>query len=326
MKVVICKAPKKIIIEEIEVPKIKNDEVLVKIKYCGICSYDLKRYLGLKKTNYPIILGHEPSGEVEKVGSFVKNFEPGDKVLIDVKILCGECINCQRGLNSRCENTEASNGFSQYIVVPKNNLFKISPGVELVTGILAEPLACIIHGFNKIKLKEKSDVLVIGDGIMGMIAAFIAKIIKKHIVTLAGHNNNRLQIATKVGIDFIINIKYNYSKLNKFDAIFLTVEEKKIINDITKYLYQGGDLVFIGELRKGIYNLNLNQIYSNEYKFIGSKGYNKKDFIIAVKIIEKFSKILRVLISKFYNLNELDIGFKDLKERKILKGVLCLND
>ncbi|MFQ6081791.1 MAG: zinc-binding dehydrogenase [Candidatus Aminicenantia bacterium] len=326
MKVLVCKAPKKITIEEAKIPEIKNDKVLVKIEYCGICTYDLKRYLGLKDTNYPVILGHEPSGIVEETGSEVENFKEGDKVIVDVKIKCGKCINCLKGLESRCLNSEASNGFSQYILASQENVFKVSPNSDLVVGTLAEPLACIIHGFKKIKLRKENSFLVIGDGIMGMLASFVGKVIRNKSVTLAGHHNDRLKIAKRIGVDYVFNIKNTISKLNKFDNIVFTVEEKEIINNLNRFLYPGGNLVFIGELKGRLYNLDLNKIYSNEYILIGSKGYDREDFKISIEIIDKFSEILKGFISKIYNVNELEFALKDLKEKKILKGVLYLNN
>jgi len=324
MKILVCKAPRNITVEEVEIPKVKNDTILVKIKYCGICIYDLKRYLGRKKINYPVVLGHEPSGIVEEIGSDIKNFKRGDKVAVDVKIKCGKCANCLKGLESRCINSEASNGFSQYILVPENNVFKVLLKSDLSVATLAEHLACIIHGLKKINLMEKSSLLVIGDGIMGMLASFVGKTIKNLTATLAGHHDGRLNVAKKAGIDSVCYP--DVFKLNKFDNIVFTVEEKEILNNIDKHLSPGGTIVFIGELKDGMYNLNLNKIYSNEYALIGRKGYDREDFKTSVETLDKFSEILKVFISKIYNMDELEVGLNDLKERKILKGVLCLNN
>lgn len=314
----------KILVEEVEIPKVKNDTVLVKIKYCGICIYDLKRYLGRKKINYPVVLGHEPSGIVAEIGSDIKNFKRGDKVAVDVKVKCGKCANCLKSLESRCINSEASNGFSQYILVPENNGFKVLLNSNLSVATLAEPLACIIHGLKKINPTEKNSLLVIGDGIMGMLASFVGKTIKNLTATLAGHHDGRLNVAKKAGIDSVCYP--DVSKLNKFDNIVFTVEEKEILNNIDKHLSPGGTIVFIGELKDGMYNLNQNKIYSNEYVLIGRKGYDREDFKTSVETLDKFSEILKVFISKIYNMDELEVGLNDLKERKILKGVLCLNN
>ena len=323
MKILVCESPRKISIKETKIPKIKENEILVKVKYCGICIYDLKRYLGLKDINYPVILGHEPSGFIVKTGKNVKGFRGEDKVVIDVKLKCGECINCKRGLESRCLISEASNGFSQYIAVPEENVFKIS--VDLISGVFTEPLACIIHGFRKIKNMERKSFLIIGDGIMGILAGFVGKVMKKGKVTLLGHHGNRLKMAKYINLDRVLNIKNGIPELEKFDFIIITVEEKEILNELKQFLLSGGNVLIIGELKDGFYKFNFNDIYSNEWFIIGSKGYSREDFKNSVEIIEKYSGILKNFISKIYNINELELGFNDLEMRKILKGVLCLD-
>ena len=326
MKILLCEAPAKISIKEVEIPGIKENEVLVKVKYCGICIYDLKRYLGLKNINFPLVLGHEPVGIIEDFGKNVKNFSQGEKVVIDVKIKCGKCENCLKGLESRCTKSEASNGFSQYLALPQENIYKLSPQMDLITATLAEPIACLNHGFEKIKNHGENTFLIIGDGIMGVLASFLAKRIKNGSVTLLGHHVNRLQVAEKIGLKNLFDSKKNIPRIGKFDTIIFTVEERRILEDITNFLKPGGNILFIGELEDGMYKFNFNKIYTNEYNFYGSKGYSRENFKSAVKTIEKFWKFLKNLITKIYSINELEIAFEDLKNRKILKGVLNLEN
>ncbi|MCP2518861.1 alcohol dehydrogenase catalytic domain-containing protein [Candidatus Aminicenantes bacterium AC-335-A11] len=327
MKVLICEAPQKISIKESQIPEPGGREVLVKIKYCGICVYDLKRYLGLKEVNFPVILGHEPVGIVVDAGKNVKKIYNGEKVVVDVKIKCGRCENCLRGLESRCVKSEASNGFSQYIVIPQDNVYRISTETDLLTATLSEPVACLLHGLKKIKNDgEKLSFLIIGDGIMGILAAFLVKKIKKGIVTLIGHHDNRLKIAEKINIENLINSKKGIPKIGKFDTLIFTVEEREFLANIEDFLNPGGNILFIGELPEGVYKFNFNKIYSNELNFYGSKGYSSGDFKSAVEIIEKYWKFLSGFISKVYSINEIETAFDDLRCRRILKGVLNLEN
>jgi L-iditol 2-dehydrogenase len=325
MKVVVCEAPRTISIQETPVPAIKNDHVLVKLNYCGICVYDLKRYLGLKDISYPIILGHEPSGVVEKTGKNVQNIQEGDRVAVDVKVKCGKCPACVRGMESRCFSAEASSGFSQYMLVPQQNVTKISPGLDLRVATLTEPLACILHGYSKLNLKNQQSLLVVGDGIMGVLAGFVGKVLQKKKVTLSGHTEQRMVIAHSFGVECVSPQKNSLASLHSYDTIILTVEEKDIINNLNKFLHPGGHLLFIGELNKGDYHLNLNTVYTSEYIFAGSKGYNGDDFKNAVGFIQRFQDTIEQFITRTYTIDELEAGFEDMLARKILKGVLCLN-
>ena len=326
MKVVVCEAPYKIRIKTEKTPEPNRGEVLVKLSYCGICVYDLKRYRGLKKVTYPLVLGHEPSGVVEKMGNGVQGVKKGDKVVVDVKVKCGECPFCIMGMESRCVNAEASLGFAQYILVPQENVFRISPDLDLKIATLTEPLACILHGYRDLNLRKKQSLLIIGDGIMGILASYVGRVIKKKAVKLLGHNKSRCQIAQDFGVECILSNENNIFHMNSYDAIFFTVGSKEIIGNIEKFLRPGGYSVFIGELVERDLLVDLNTVYSKEYNIIGRKGYTRKDFERAKDIIERYQGEFKKFISKIYTVEELTVGFKDLQSRKILKGVLYLED
>lgn len=326
MKVVVCEAPHKISVKTKKTPEAKRGEVLVKLSYCGICVYDLKRYSGLKEVTYPLVLGHEPSGIVEEIGNGVQSVKKGDRVVVDVKVKCGECPSCIRGQESRCVNAEASFGFAQYILVPQENVYTVSPDLDLKIATLTEPLACILHGYRDLDLSRKRSLLIIGDGIMGVLASFVGKVIQKKAVTLLGHNKNRCEITQVFGVECVLSNENSILQLNSFDGIFFTVGSKEIIRNIKKFLQPGGYLVFIGELVDGNHCVDLNTVYSNEYNMIGRKGYAREDFVQAQDIIEKFQGVFEKFISKIYKIDELTDGFKDLQTRKILKGVLCLEN
>ena len=326
MKVIVCEAPHKISVKTKKTPVAKKGEVLVKLSYCGICVYDLKRYSGLKEVAYPLVLGHEPSGIVEEMGKDVQSVKKGDRVVVDVKVKCGECPSCLRGQESRCDNAEASFGFAEYILVPQENVFRISPDLDLEIATLTEPLACILHGYRDLDLSGKKSLLIIGDGIMGILASFVGKVIEKKAVTLLGHNRNRCEIAQVFGVECVLSNENNILPINSFDAIFFTVGSKEITKNIKKFLRPGGYLVFIGELMDRDLPVDLNAVYSNEYNMIGRKGYAREDFEQALSIIEKFQEVFAKFISKVYKVDELTMGFKDLQTRKILKGILCLEN
>ncbi len=325
MKIILCEAPHRIALRETEIPQVNDLEVLVKIEYCGVCSYDLKRFLGLKEIAYPVVLGHEPSGTVVKTGKEVQGLKKGDRVSVDVKVRCGRCPSCLRGMESRCERAQASNGFSQYILVPQQNAVKVSPAIPLKVVTLTEPLACILHGYRKMEWSGMRDLLIIGDGIMGILAGFIGKVHQKKEVILLGHNRQRLEIARSFGLEGVLSDKNQIPPLNLYDALVLTVKEEKILKDLKRFLHPGGCVLLIGEMKNGSFPFDLNMIYSNEFSLIGSNGYSQKDFRDALVLIEKFPNALKSLISKIYALSELEKAFLDLQTRKIIKGILRLH-
>jgi L-iditol 2-dehydrogenase len=210
--------------------------------------------------------------------------------------------------------------------VPQENAFRISPDLDLKIATLTEPLACILHGYRDLDLGRKKSLLIIGDGIMGILASFVGKVIENKAVTLLGHHKDRCEIARGFGAECVLPHENEIQPVNAFDAIFFTVAAKEIIRNVKKFLQPGGYLVFIGELKDRDLCIDLNDVYANEYNMIGRKGYTREDFELALGIIEKFQGVFTEFISKVYPFGELATGFEDLKTRGILKGVLCLED
>jgi len=325
MKIILCEAPRKIALRQTEIPRVNDHEVLVKIEYCGICSYDLKRFLGLKKISYPVVLGHEPAGEVVKIGAKVRGLKKRDRVAVDVKERCGECPSCLRGMESRCEQAQASGGFSRYMLVPVQNVVKVSPDIDLKAVTLTEPLACIFHGYGKMKWRGIRDLLIVGDGIMGILAGFAGKMHRNKNVTLLGHHRKRLETVRSFGVAGVLSGKNPIPLSDLFDAVVLTVKEEKILADLKRFLHPGGTVLLIGEMKNGSFPFDLNMIYSNEFILIGSNGYTPEDFRDALALIEKYDPLLKSFISKVYRMEELETAFRDLQNKKILKGILRLH-
>ena len=129
MKAAVLTAPGKIQIREIEIPSILGNEILVKLKYCGICTLEQRLYTGEMKISYPIIPGHEASGKiVEKGAEVVSDIKPGLWVALDLVFRCGECYFCRTGRSNMCLNRfnkehKGLGGFGEYIAVEPRQVF-----------------------------------------------------------------------------------------------------------------------------------------------------------------------------------------------------------
>jgi threonine dehydrogenase-like Zn-dependent dehydrogenase len=124
MKAAVWYGGKDIRIEDLPTSKIKDDEVLVKVKAVSICGSDLHAYMGVSKRRIPpLVMGHEFSGEVVKLGSNVKGLKEGERVVLEPVLSCGKCVLCQRGRSNICENMKLvglhlSGAFSEYVPIP----------------------------------------------------------------------------------------------------------------------------------------------------------------------------------------------------------------
>jgi len=237
-------------IEDIPVPKIGPDDALIKTKASGICSGDVMPWYIEKKA--PLVLGHEPAGEIVQVGDNVTSFKPGDRIFTHHHAPCLACRYCRRGDHVQCEtwkNTKiVPGGISEYILIPeinlKNDTLKLPNNVSFEDGTLVEPTACVLKGLKRITppflplykgrskegLLSDRTVLVIGLGVMGQLNILIAKRFGASTVIGADKVPYRLKKAKEFGTDKVIDV----SKENLVDSI------RKITNN------EMADLVIVG--------------------------------------------------------------------------------
>ena len=158
MKAAFFTAPGKIEIQKIKTPTIKENEILVKLKYCGICTLEQRLYTGEIKISYPIIPGHEASGIIVKKGKdVVSDIKPGNRVALDLVTRCGECYYCRTGRSNMCSNRfnkgyRGLGGFSEYIAVDPRQVFTIPENVPLQEAAFCEPVACCLRSLKKVNL------------------------------------------------------------------------------------------------------------------------------------------------------------------------------
>lgn len=171
-------------VRERDLPELGDYDVLLKMKACNVCTTDYGQWLGLREhQGYPMAGGHEASGIIEKVGAKVKDFRVGDLVATGYEG-CGNCEACRNGENVQCgkiyEGTEDGYvwgffGFSDYCVKSVRGIYKIDADLDPSEAGFLEPLATVIHGAKKLRLKPFETVVVIGGGTMGLINAQVAK-------------------------------------------------------------------------------------------------------------------------------------------------------
>lgn len=231
-------------VEEFDLPPLKEGEILVKVKACGICGTDVHIFNGEEgsaKVTPPIILGHEFCGEVVETKSSL--FRVGDKVSIDPNIYCGVCRFCRSGKVQLCENLTAlgvnlNGGFAEYAIVPEKQAI-LFEDIEFEEAALAEPLACCLHGIKKLEIKPIDKVLVIGLGPIGLIMLEILKLYGVYDVYGYEIDEFRKEIAKRQGIKEIID----ESTDEKFDIVIECAGTKKSIEMAFEKLQKGGQLL-----------------------------------------------------------------------------------
>ncbi|MFA5015034.1 MAG: zinc-dependent dehydrogenase [Actinomycetota bacterium] len=347
MKALFYKGKKKISVEDVAVPQISENEILLRVKAASVCATDLKiREFGHFKNpdDKPIILGHEFSGEIAKTGKDVKNLSEGMRVSIAPNIGCGHCPECIRGSTNLCENYEAfgismNGAFAEFLRVPsgyitQGNIFILPDTMTFEEGALVEPLSAAFNGIESARINLSDIVLIIGAGPMGILNLMLAKLKGAQKVIVSEINPERIKIAEEAGADYIINPQKQdlKSRLMEFsynrgpDAIIVSVSSAKAQEETLDNIARCGRIVFFGGLPKGIDTINFksNVVHYKQVIVTGTTGssivqYNRSLELAASKKID-----LNRLISKKFKLEDAEQAFSNAALPENLKVLFII--
>ncbi len=295
-------------IEEVVMPEVKEFDVLVEVKACGVCGTDVHIYEGdegAAPVTPPTILGHEFSGVVTKVGSSVTNCKVGDRVSVDPNCYCGTCEPCRDGLAHYCENmigygTSTNGGFAEYCAVNERQIYKLGDNTSFEQGAMGEPVACCLHGLDMCEIKAGDQVVVIGGGMIGLLMLQLAKLAGASKVALLEPVQSKREVGLKLGADLCID---------------------PLTQDVSAVLNENG-MSWINCVIECVGRINTIQTaidIAGPKAVIMMFGLTKPDETIAIKPFEIFQKEL-VLKSSFINpytqkraLNLIDSGRIDVE-------------
>jgi 2-desacetyl-2-hydroxyethyl bacteriochlorophyllide A dehydrogenase len=204
-------APGDVRLDTVPVPEPGPGEVLIKVHRCGICGTDLHIAKGnFPAPNLPLTLGHEFSGTVTTVAAGVVGVGTGDRVVVDINIACGHCYFCVRGQKLFCPDVSQlgvhrAGGLADYVVAPAANLHVLPERLSLNTATYVEPLACAIHGQDRIGIRTGDTVLILGGGPMGLAHIALSRLHGASKVMVSEPDPGRRALAGKFGADELIN-------------------------------------------------------------------------------------------------------------------------
>ncbi len=352
-KISLCLAEKgDFTVEEIPVPEPKEDEALIKQELCGICGTDVHAYWGWLPLTYPIVLGHEPVGTIEKLGDKIETditglpIKEGDFVHPIPGLWCGRCYACKVlreptlceyataiGYNPFPDDPKSfRGGFAEYIITDHfvqkyNNGLLLKMNAPAKAAVLAEPLCCGIHMANDVKTNPEDIAVIQGSGAIGLSALIALRELVSTIIVI-GAPQYRLDVAKRCGADMTINI----------DEVKDPAERIKMVKDQT-FREHGADLVVEATgvpaavpegfemVRKcGTYaimghytdsgEVKINpwaHINSKQTKVIGISGSDVKQFPTARKIIESGKYPLEDLVTHVLPLDRVKEGMDAMK-------------
>jgi len=311
-------------IEELGIPDITENQLLIKVLSCAICGSDLKiSQHGNPRIKEDRTIGHEISGEVIEVGGNVSQFSIGDKVSIGADLPCLECDFCNSGQVNLCKTNLAvgyqfDGGLSQYMIVNEHILqngpiAKFSK-INSDLACLAEPLGCAINGVDKsmacFTAGEPSSALIFGGGPMGILLSEYLNYQGIKEIFIVEENEIRINFI-KLNTNF--NVLLTIDGLEKkFDLIFTACPAVETHFSALKLIDTSGVINFFGGLPPGSIPLELdsNSLHYSESVLMGTHGSTPAQHKKALKLIELNNIDLQYMITHKFNLNEIDKAFE----------------
>lgn len=311
MKMAVLRGVRNFVIEDVPRPEVGENEVLIRVKACGICTSELYLWNGkIKDVKFPLYLGHEPSGVVEEVGKKVNEVSVGDHVTF-----LSEMGGC----------------FAEYVKVKKSNIVKIPENVSFEEA-LGEPIACAVNGIKRSNIQIGDTVVVIGCGFMGLLMIQLASLRGPSEIIAIDINDDRLKVAESLGASKVINplnidpVEYimKYTDERGVDVVIEATGEQVPLDIATKIVKIRGTLVIfgyhVGEPRivdmerwnwKGLDVINAHERASEIY-MEGMK--------IGIKLLSKGKLKTKPLITHAYPLEQINKAFTDVNEK--IKGLI----
>src|SRR5262245_21076711 len=209
------KSEKGIWLDEVPVPEIGINDVLIQVLRTGICGTDLHIYKwdawAQKTIRVPMVIGHEFVGRIAEVGSNVKDFHPGEIVSGEGHVVCGHCRNCLAGRRHLCKDTKGigvnrPGAFAEYLALPMTNVWVHDPAIDRDVAAIFDPFGNAVHtGLSFDVLGE--DVLITGAGPIGVMAAAVVRHAGARHVVVTDVNPYRLDLAIKMGATIALDVR-----------------------------------------------------------------------------------------------------------------------
>ena len=322
-------APRQIDFEEVPVPEPGPRQVLVKMTAAALCTWEQRVYSGVDNWSYPLVGGHEFSGEVAAVGSGVAQpLAPGDQVAVAGLRRCGECWACRRGYDNICDNQHAvtrepgkpwgPGGFGEYALVDGYQIYRYPRRVSPFEAALAEPLACVLHDVKRFTPRRGDTAVIVGAGIMGLLHLSALRS-SGAVIVVSEPDPIRRAKALEMGAhavidpsveDYVESVK-RLTDGRGASATYLAIGKPKAIEQAVEASAKRGVVSVYASIhpRGSLIQVDPNIFHYKEVILSGSLAQDHEDFLDAVWSIAHGTVDLKPVISAMFPLSQLEAAF-----------------
>lgn len=321
-------------LDEREIPEPKENEVLLKIKACGICSSDEARVLKTGTYHFPTVPGHEFAGQIVKLGKNVKPELLDKKAAVFPLLPCNKCTACKNEEYAMCSNykyfgSRNDGGFSEYLTVPVWNLVLLDDSVEYEVGSLMEPSAVALHATNIAEVKENMNVAISGSGTIGILIGVFCKL-KGANVYIIGINDNILNKVKSLGFETLkaencVQEIDNITNNEKMDIVFEAVGTNESMENCILSTKNKGTIVAVGNpqddlnLKKDVYWKVLRKQLIIKGTWNSDYSTKQNDWKEVAELMKENNFPFKKLITNTYPLEESKEAFDLLQDREKAK-------
>ncbi|MGE5613159.1 MAG: NAD(P)-dependent alcohol dehydrogenase [Bacillota bacterium] len=341
MKAAVLIEPGKIVMENRPIPEPGDNDVLVKMKHVGICGSDVHYYqhgrIGDCVVRNPIVLGHESSGEVVKVGKNVTNVSVGDTVALEPGYTCGRCMFCKTGRYNLCPDvvfmaTPPYDGaFAEYVVHPADMAFKLPKGMSTIEGALIEPLAVGFHAAKQANAQIGQSAAILGAGCIGLVTLMTVKAMGITDAYVTDIIPKRIEKAKQLGATGVFKADETdvVKAINEItggegvDIVFETAGSKMSIQQTVQLVKRGGTIVLVGLAPEATISYDFINLISKEASIHTVFRY-RNVYPAAIKAVNEHLADLRSIVTNIFKFGEVEKAMKFSVEnaREIVKCVI----
>jgi L-iditol 2-dehydrogenase len=323
-------------------PELKKGDLLLKVKAATVCGTDIRILRGKKTAGirYPSILGHEFSGEVVDSGGN-KQFSVGQAVAVCPQFACGHCDYCKRGAENLCTNMtamgyEIDGAFAEYVRIPARgvetgNVFTLPKGLNFETAALAEPLACVMNGQERVSVAMGDTVVILGAGPIGILHIKLARFAGARKIIVSEPSEVRRHAALREGADVAVDpttedlrsiVKDATSGLGA-DVAIVAIGVPSLANDAIHMVRNRGRVSLFAGFNKGMQaELDVNAIHYNELIVTGAFGLTRLLFERSLNLIATGRLQLDSLVTHRFKLAEIETAIKVAEQGSAIKVVI----
>lgn len=347
MRAAVFHEPGRISVEDIPVPEVGHQDILVRVRAASICGTDLRisRNGHFKlPAGQPRVLGHETAGEVVDVGSDVTGIAVGDRVSVTPNVGCGQCRWCRQGLNNMCLDYDAfgvtlDGGFEEYLRVPgfaitRGNVFTLPDSLSFEHAALVEPFSCCLRGQDALNVGVDDVVVVVGTGPIGLFHIMLAKLAGARCVIASNRTAPRLEAAKSAGADVVVEaqredlaaVVADITNGEGADVVVTCVSNPDLQSQAVDLLGTHGRVNFFSGLGKGErVPIDTNRLHYRGIQLTGTTGSSNADYGRALQLVGDGRVSFDGLVSRTFGIDDIHAAFDQASSGRGTKSMVVFD-